>query len=160
MLARLGQVWNLSGLEERVKVVYSTRLSRQLGSCNAAAHSIRLNQMLKTQLTLEAETLCHEAAHVAVFEVFGDRCLPHGLEWKEFMRIAGFEPKVSLPQRGTSHLSVTSPSINVHEHRCTVCHSVRVSSRAISRWRCRACVAIGLEGRMLITKRTRKVSSE
>jgi len=169
MLAKLGEVWNLPGLEERVKVVYSSRLRRRFGSCTAAEYSIRLNPVLETRPKLEAETLCHEAAHVAVFEVFRGRCSPHGPEWKEFVMRAGFEPKVSLTARGMrtaadkelkSTLIVTDPSVSVYEHRCTVCQSIRMSPRPVTRWRCAACVKIGLEGRMLITRRPRKVISE
>ena len=156
MLTRLAQLWNLPGLQDRVDVKYSPRLSRQLGSCNAIRRSIRLNAMLKARPKLEAETLCHEAAHIAVFEVYGKSCRPHGLEWKHFIEIAGYEPKVTLTETGKIPHPVRASHLNSYEHRCTVCQFVRSASRPISRWVCADCASLGLEGRLLITRRIRK----
>ena len=39
------------------------------------------------------EIVCHEAAHVVVWDRHGRVALPHGPEWAELMRTAGLEPR-------------------------------------------------------------------
>ncbi|HLE72474.1 MAG TPA: hypothetical protein VJH87_22540 [Vicinamibacteria bacterium] len=43
----------------------------------------------------------------------------------------------------------------LHGHRCPVCQLFRAARRLMSRWRCAACVASGLEGRLSITRHER-----
>src|SRR5829696_5894304 len=78
-------VWNLPGLEDRTEVVFSPRLRRALGNCDVSKRVIRLNPVLKTEARPKLlEALCHEAAHIAVYERFGKVRRPHGAEWQQF----------------------------------------------------------------------------
>ena len=43
-----------------------------------------------------------------------------------------------------------------YDHWCPVCQSSRQARRPVKAWRCAACVAAGLDGRLEITRRTRR----
>jgi predicted SprT family Zn-dependent metalloprotease len=157
-LASWARVWHLPGLENRIDVIFGPRLQRALGSCDAARGIIRLNPVFKTGSRHEIlETLCHEAAHIAVFEAFGKHCRPHGEEWRQLVLAAGFEPKVVLRIRGDNQTPrLRAPAQEIYEHRCPICQLVRVAARPVRRWRCAACVEAGLDGGMIITKRSQE----
>jgi predicted SprT family Zn-dependent metalloprotease len=151
-------VWNLPGLEVRTKVVFSSRLRRALGNCDVLKCIIRLNPVLKTEARPKLlEALCHEAAHIAVYERFGTGRRPHGMEWQQFVRTVGFTPKVAVRSDGESrtHNLRTEEGV-IYEHRCPVCQTSRSARRPVRRWRCAACAEAGLEGRMVISKRSPK----
>ena len=92
-LAEWSTRWNRPGLETRVTVQFSSRMTRSLGRCYTERGLIRLSErLLEGPRSLLEEALCHELAHVAVHELNGKRCRPHGPEWKTLMRAAGYEP--------------------------------------------------------------------
>lgn len=98
LLVPWAAVWQRPGLEERLHISFSTRMTRSLGRCHPERRTIRLASWLReAPVALFAEVLCHEAAHVAAFELHGRSCRPHGAEWKALMRAAGFEPRVRVP---------------------------------------------------------------
>ena len=151
-------VWNLPGLEDRTEVVFSPRLRRALGNCDVSKRVIRLNPILKTEARPRLlEALCHEAAHIAVYEKLGKVLRPHGVEWQQFVRDAGFVPTVAA--RSGVEGQTQSPRAEdrvVYEHRCPVCQTSRSARRPVGRWRCAACAEAGLDGRMVIIKRSPK----
>jgi predicted SprT family Zn-dependent metalloprotease len=56
---------------------------------------IRLSRVvLQTQQQIY-DTVLHEYAHLVVFEEYGLKAKPHGVEWKSVMRRLGIEPKVT-----------------------------------------------------------------
>ncbi len=131
-------------------------MTRSLGRCYPTRGLIRISEhLLEAPRSILEEALCHELAHVAVHEMNGKRCRPHGPEWKDLMRIAGYEPRARLPA-GT----LPRPSRKrrqrqryLYIHRCPVCQAEQIARRAVRRWRCAACVEAGLEGELEIWRR-------
>jgi predicted SprT family Zn-dependent metalloprotease len=142
------------GLERRLEVTFSGRFRRSLGRCVPAAGEIRLAAFLLagTQAVLW-EALCHEAAHAAVYELYGRGPAPHGEEWRALMRAAGFQPRVRVPASLLPDASVRwQRAESLWEHRCPICHASRVARRRVPQWRCAACRAAGLEGELITTR--------
>jgi predicted SprT family Zn-dependent metalloprotease len=159
MKARIGAwaaLWGLPGLERRVDVRFSDRLHTSLGRCVPSRGLVRMNRrLLELQPRLLEEVLCHELAHVAVFERYGHLCRPHGPEWAALMRAAGFTPRVRA-RLGHDVERVVAPEPKrrpLYEHRCPVCQAARLACRRVPQWRCAACLRAGLDGRLVIEKR-------
>ena len=128
---------------------------RSLGRCEPAKGEIRIARWLWEEAPeLLPEVLCHELAHVAVFELYGRGPKPHGPEWKELVRRAGYEPRLRLAVAGEADAriprSLRPASRPLYEHRCPVCHRSRLARKRVTRWRCRECVEAGLDGRLEI----------
>jgi predicted SprT family Zn-dependent metalloprotease len=93
------EAWGVPGLESRLSIRFSTRMSRSLGRCHPERKLIRLASWLREAPdALLAEVLCHEVAHVAVHELHGRDCRPHGREWKELMQVAGYPARTRIPE--------------------------------------------------------------
>jgi hypothetical protein len=91
--------WGVPGLESRLSIGFSTRMSRSLGRCHPERKLIRLASWLREAPDLLlAEVLCHEVAHVAVHELHGRDCRPHGKEWQALMRTAGYQARTRIPE--------------------------------------------------------------
>ncbi len=143
-------VWGAESLAQSLDIAFSPRLSRSLGRTRVDKRVIRLNPILQSSdPEVFREVLCHELAHVVVYERFGAGVRPHGKEWRELVSQTGVAPRVRIPRLGVGKKSVERRVR--YEHRCPVCQVVRFSSRPISRWRCAACVSHGLEGRLTIS---------
>lgn len=104
-LANWAAIWGVPDLPSRVRIVFSQRLRRALGRCSPRTGSIRLNPgLLDAAPEALREVVCHEAAHAAVWLLHGRSARPHGREWKDLMRRAGYEPRVRWaaghPSRG------------------------------------------------------------
>ena len=149
-LSRCVRVWELPDLLDRVFISFSRRLSTSLGRCTPAERSIRLHPGLSEgPPELLLEVICHELAHVAVFELYGRGPRPHGPEWADLMRRAGFEPKVRLKVLDPRVFAKSARRARrrvFYEHYCPVCQQSRVAKRPVRRWRCRACAESGLPG--------------
>jgi hypothetical protein len=93
------EVWGVPGLEARLSIHFSTRMTRSLGRCHPERKLIRLASWLReAPAGLLAEVLCHEVAHVAVQELHGRDCRPHGREWKQLMQTAGYPGRARIPE--------------------------------------------------------------
>ena len=135
-------------LENVVSVQYSSRMTRSLGRCYPERRLIRLAKSLLDgpRTTLE-EALCHELAHIAVHELNSGKCRPHGPEWKDLMRKAGFEPRTRLRWVGAPPPAKRKRRRRyLYIHRCPVCHTERTARRAVRQRQCAASVEAGLEG--------------
>jgi predicted SprT family Zn-dependent metalloprotease len=98
------------------------------------------------------EVLCHESAHLAARDLYGRRCQPHGPEWVALVRAAGFEPRRRIPWAAPSPPPQRlAARRRRYIHRCPVCQLQRIAWRPIRAWRCAACVAAGLPGRLEIS---------
>ncbi len=155
-LAPWAKTWELPGFEQRLEISFSSRLRSSLGRCVPRTREIRLAAFLREgPPALLQETLCHEAAHAAVYELHGAGRRPHGAEWRALMRAAGFEPRVRFPANLlSSALPQRARSEQLWEHRCPVCRASRVARRRVSAWRCAACRAAGQEGELVVTRLT------
>ncbi len=159
LLERWGALWGVPDLATRVTVEPSTRLRRSLGRCRPATGRITIRaSLLDGDPGLLEEVLCHEAAHVAARVLAGPEARPHGAEWRELVRAAGFEPRI---RRGEDVGDVgdvapagsgrTSGRFR-YEHRCPVCQSVRYANTPLPRWRCLECAEAGLAGAMEVRR--------
>ena len=149
-------LWELPGLEEGIRVSFSPRMRRSLGRCAQERGRITLHSALRSgPRTRLAEVLCHEAAHVAAYVLYGRSVRPHGPEWAGLVAQIGFTPATREPGlegRRTSPHAQRSSRLE-YEHRCTVCQAVRLARRPVPRWRCADCAAAGLSGEMTVTRR-------
>lgn len=151
LLRKWSSLWELPQLPEKIEWEWSSRLKRSLGRAYPKRSLIRLSVLLKKPeyAPLFTEVFCHEAAHLAVYLQHGSSVPLHGSEWKNFVRLAGFEPRRTLsvktsPATGNDHLVV-------YQHTCPVCHATRLASRSQPQWRCVSCQQAGLDGRLTIT---------
>jgi SprT protein len=153
-LAAWAALWGLPGLERRVTIRFSHRLTASLGRATPARRSIRLAASLAAGPPgFFAEVLCHELAHIAAWEIHGDGIRPHGQEWKELVRRAGYRPTTRLtPPPG---LLLPKPRRRrrrryVYDHRCERCGWSRVARAVVRRWRCAPCADAGRDGKLAI----------
>ncbi|MBK9410115.1 MAG: SprT-like domain-containing protein [Gemmatimonadetes bacterium] len=137
-----------------VEIRFSPRLKRALGRWYPGTAKISLHHALQSaDRALLAEVVGHELAHLVARARFG-RVRPHGAEWRTLMTQAGLDPRTSMPlpatavQRPAPRKATTS-----YHHRCPVCQSQRTARRPVSRWRCAECVAAGLSGELVVTRR-------
>lgn len=139
------KVWGVEHLRLVPTVEFSSRMTTTLGRVFPERNLIRLNAELQGTPLLE-EVLCHEFAHLVVYKLHGRHTRPHGPEWRELVEKAGFPARTAVP------VQEERTTVN-YVHRCAVCQTTRTAKRPMKRWRCRACVEAGLEGRMEITSR-------
>lgn len=148
--------WGILDLPDGLQVEYSSRMSRNLGRCYPAQSLIRLNPVLgkdKNRNLLD-ETLCHEAAHVAVYCLHGTAVKPHGHEWRAMMQLAGYEPRVTIPFQEVHGLPPKSSRTRYrYAHKCTDCNAAFVAGRTDRRWRCASCRESGRAGLLIVSRR-------
>jgi predicted SprT family Zn-dependent metalloprotease len=163
-LSRWGRAWSIPGFEGGITVRFSNRLKRSLGICRPQIGAITLNdQLLREWSSVLEPVLCHEAAHVAAFLLWGRLVRPHGPEWTSLVRTAGFEPAIhvrlsELPpaSRTAINAKVSVRHLNVRVvHRCPTCHFTRIAKKRVPGWRCANCIAIGLSGEF-VTERVKR----
>jgi len=151
-LRRWGARWGLERLDKSVRVEWSPRLSQSLGRVHVDRRLIRLStQLAAAPRRIVREVFCHEVAHLAVRDLHGRHCQPHGPEWMALLRAAGFEPRRRIPwspppKRSKRRVLQRRQFI----HRCPVCHLQRSAWRPVPQWLCADCVAAGLSGRLEI----------
>lgn len=154
-LAGWGRVWRLPELRRMVRYEFSGRLRGSLGRCHQGTGRVRLNETLLAPDNRELlfETLCHEAAHVAVWRLYGPRTKPHGPEWKRLVALAGYTSRATIPTGEVNGFKPSSRRVRqLYEYRCPVCEMVHLARRKNSRWRCRVCVDAGRSGHLTITR--------
>jgi predicted SprT family Zn-dependent metalloprotease len=150
-----GRVWRVPELRRMVRYEFSGRLRGSLGRCHQGTGRVRLNEALLApdNRNLLFETLCHEAAHVAVWRLYGPRTKPHGPEWRRLVALAGYTSRATIPAGEVNGLKPSSRRVRqLYEYRCPVCEMVHLARRKNSRWRCRVCVDAGRSGRLTITR--------
>lgn len=141
--------WNAGHLVDEISITVSNRLKTSLGVAYGARREVRLHRHLaECDPKLIKEVLCHELAHLVVFERFGRRVRPHGAEWKAFMRAAGYKPRATVSLAG---LPIVFPS-TWYQHQCPRCRASRPARRRMNGWRCARCLNLGLDGLLTIQK--------
>ncbi len=150
LLGRLASLWGTSWLSS-AQVEFDSRLRASLGRSNGPKRSIRLHVGLKRRAGLLAEVLCHEAAHLVVYEDTKGLGRKHGAEWRALMLQAGYRPRVRLPPLPGTR-SPRKRTVARFEHACPVCHFRRFAARKMVGWRCATCVSDGLDGTLQITQ--------
>lgn len=156
LVRRWEALWGAPGLADRITFLTAPRMRRALGRCSPQRYSVRLAASLgDAPADVFEEAVCHEAAHVLVFERQDRATSPHGAEWRALMRLAGFAPRTRVPVlTGTTTSYARRARTRVmYAHCCPVCHATRFAHRPMVRWRCSACVVAGLGGELRITSR-------
>lgn len=135
---RCGEIWQIPGFADRVRIGYNQRLRSTLGRALLNENRVELN----TRLLLEhpdqlLETLVHELAHLAVRMRYGSLPAPHGSEFKAMMRAANLSGKAThnLP---TSHLKQKRKKY-YYVHRCSDCQMAFVARKVRRNCYCKAC---------------------
>ena len=150
-MRRFLRIWGAHDLASSIIITYSPQLKTSLGLTSVTKKEIKLNPLLGgSNIALFDEVLCHELAHIAVYELYGPDAQPHGREWSELMRKAGYEPNIRM-QMGAQFEKADSKSF---EHVCPVCQSVRFARRRMSNWRCKSCIDAGLGGKLMVREIT------
>lgn len=150
-------LWGLAGFEQSAVICFSSRMSRAYARCYIKQRRINLAARVKQMpLSIFEEVLCHECAHLATFELFGDKCRPHGPEWAQLVRSAGFEPRRRLVLNEDAASVPKKKRPYVYVHICPVCQTQRVARRVIRAWRCANCRALGLDGLLEIHRYLRQ----
>lgn len=141
-------IWRIPELRYAGKLQFNPRLMRTVARWVLGTRCLEVGPRFFESGRNQTAILCHEYAHAAAMLRFGPAVRPHGAEWRQFVQAAGFEPVTR--HRGTPP-AVRAPShrrvgLLVYEHRCLICHSVRLGRRKMTRWRCAQCVQDGLPG--------------
>ena len=161
-LASWSSAWDLPELPYRVRIVYSHRLQSSLGRCAPSEGLIRLNPgLLDGEPAALREVVCHEVAHVAIWLLHGRHARAHGPEWKELMRLAGYDARArwaeaSVPEAVRER---RKPAV-IYVHSCPVCRAEWIARRTSTAWRCATCRGAGLDGRLTVSKRAAPTASE
>lgn len=142
--------WSVGQLD--VQITVSDRLTKTLARCWPRTGRIELSSRTLRAPERLGELLCHEAAHLAVHALHGPGCRPHGPEWQALMRQAGFEPRATVASACRVMRPRPSSAAARYEHVCLVCGTRRWARCPVSRWRCAACVAAGLDGKLTIRR--------
>ena len=155
-LSSFGVVWKIESLENTVTVKFSGKMVHSLGNCRPEAALIRLNKVLldvRNEKILR-EILCHEAAHAAVFILYGKKCKPHGPEWRSLLLAAGYPPRTRIPGNEVHGLlRIRRKSRYLYTHRCMNCGAIFRAKKTDHRWRCKNCLVKGLEGSLTLVNR-------
>lgn len=153
LLRRWAKIWETEALAEQAQIEWSSRLTRTLGRAYPQQMLIRLNARLREpkHAIILKEVLCHEAAHLAVHSLHGRDAAMHGPEWKRLVELAGYTPctGIHIPElvsRGVSPIR--------YEHYCPACQAKRFAKRRQLSWRCVACRQLGLDGKLIIHRRS------
>jgi predicted SprT family Zn-dependent metalloprotease len=149
---RLAGIWGIPELRNATSFQFNPRLTRTVARWVLAGRCLEVGPRFFDSDRNQTAILCHEYAHAAAVLRFGPAVRPHGPEWRQFVRAAGFEP---MARHRGSIAAVRSPSLRrarpaVFEHRCLICQSVRLGRRKMTRWRCAQCVQDGLSGDLRI----------
>lgn len=149
-VAQWSTLWGVPGLENRLTLAFSARLRTALGRAVPNRQSVRLNAaLLHGPQPLMLEVLCHEVAHLAVFELHG-RVRPHGAEWQALVHAAGFTPRIRAAVGDIESVIPSLRARQLYDHRCPVCQARRIARRRVTQWRCAACIDAGLDGHLVI----------
>jgi len=153
-LESLSRAWSVPALLSTVHISISPRMTRTLARAFPRTGEIRLSAPVVQSGSPELirEVLCHEAAHIAAHLKYGRGIRPHGTEWRDLVRLAGFEPRVRLASpAGLAPVPVRRRPL-VFQHRCASCGSLFLSRTTNRRWRCASCVRAGRDGRFVVTR--------
>ncbi|SVD84883.1 uncharacterized protein METZ01_LOCUS437737, partial [marine metagenome] len=83
VVSRLCELWGIESIEDEITIEFSSRLTRSLGRTEPTKKTVRLNPDLLASLSKHLEeVLCHEIAHIATVQKYGESPLPHGKEWQ------------------------------------------------------------------------------
>jgi predicted SprT family Zn-dependent metalloprotease len=167
LLRQLALLWRRPAVA-RLQVVVNPDLRRTLGRFSQRTGQIELSPRVLSPGAMK-DILVHEAAHAAL--AFGTtmRGRPHGAEWRQLMALAGSaDARAARWCRRTKYDTASQSNRTQlragtsfrYDHWCPVCQASRTARRPVRAWRCAACVAAGLAGRLEITRRAPQSNKE
>ena len=144
--------WRIPELRDAGRLQFNPRLTRTVARWVLPTRHLEVGFRFFESDRNQTAILCHDYAHAAAVLRFGPAVRPHGIEWRQFVQAAGFEP---VARHRDMPPAIRSPSRRqvrpaMFEHRCLVCQSVRLGRRKMTRWRCAQCVQDGLSGDLSI----------
>lgn len=149
------ECWQLPQLAAQIEIRFSPRMFRCVGRSYPLRQLISLAAAVtEFRQAMVCAVLCHEMAHLAVYQHYGRKPKPHGQEWQRLMRLAGYEPRVRFDDpQSLAILEKHKPaSANKrYHHQCPRCSRSRLARQRMSRWRCGVCYEMGYDGRLVIT---------
>jgi len=151
----LARLWAIPSLPDRVSIRLNRRLKTTVARYKRDTRTIEVGVRFLALRARRSEILAHELAHAAVHIRHGRSALAHGKEWQALVKAAGVAARAKMT---TTRSPVAQPKADRstrYEHRCPVCHMVRIAKRPVTGWRCRACAEAGLDGELHITRTTR-----
>ena len=161
-LARFGVLWGCPELAAATAVRFSPRLRRSVAQAWPARSLITISSTVPPDPELLDEVICHEFAHLVAHRRIGLNEPPHGPTWRALVREGGHAPALSLDgsrlasseSDSTTRVRVgPGPAVQVGQrfrHQCPVCDFSRIAARRVTAWRCRDCLASGLDGLLII----------
>jgi predicted SprT family Zn-dependent metalloprotease len=160
-LQRWAKLWRMPELLDRLTFRCNPRLRTTIARWVIRANCVEVSVQFFELHGDHREILCHELAHAAAVSLCGRVVQPHGTQWRELVRRAGYEPsshRVTDRKARASWSGIRSKL--VYEHRCPVCHSVRYGKAPVKSWRCVECADAGLPGDLTITRLDRVVGGQ
>jgi len=148
IVSRLCKLWSIESIEDEITIEYSSRVTHSLGRTQPIKKVVRLNPVVSNSLSHHLEeVLCHELAHIATVNKYGESALPHGQEWQSLIRQAGFQPVIRMH---VSSYQVSRISTKRFRHKCPICFVERIAKIRMNQWRCSDCVKEGMDGGLII----------
>lgn len=142
-------IWDVPALANTVSVRANRRLRSSVARLVVADQCLELGPLFFSGSLNHREVLCHELAHAAAHMKYGARIRPHGPEWRDLIRAAGFEHRSGHARMGSQPSGAEGRRrTRRYEHRCPVCQSTWYARKRMKRWRCAACAAAGLPGHL------------
>jgi predicted SprT family Zn-dependent metalloprotease len=150
-IQRWAELWRVAGLQECITVHFNARLRTTIARWVIASSRLEVSSRFFDARRDQRQILCHELAHAAAVMKFGHAVRPHGPEWRDFVRVAGFQPMIHLVSHRAGHPTSKVAGVQpIYEHRCVVCQAIRYARKRVTNWRCVECVGTGLDGALKI----------
>lgn len=149
-LRSLARLWQEPAIA-RLRIAVNPRLVSTTARLRVSARLIEVNRrVVHLRPVALQEIICHEAAHAVIARRLRSSVRPHGREWAELVRAAGFVGRPSLIRCGERRASVAN--VVQFRHVCLVCHFSKRAKRRMPRWRCPECRQVGLDGLLRIER--------
>ncbi len=163
LLGKWAHAWEADALHDSIRIVVSRRMRVTLGVYAYREREIRIASfLLDAPAVFLQEVVCHELAHAAIHarELAASyagkpaqRSAPHGSDWRQLMRQAGWIPRARIPRAELDRMLPLVESKRVMwRHRCPKCQAERWAGRPVKEWRCGRCNWFGIGGRLKIER--------
>jgi len=149
---RLARLWAIPSLPARVTLRLNRRLTTTVARYRRDTRTIEVGVRFLTLRARRSEVLAHELAHAAVHIRHGHDAQVHGAEWQALVKAAGVAARARMPVTRRVAAPKRRAGSSRYEHRCAVCQMVRTAKRPVTAWRCRQCLASGLDGALDISR--------
>lgn len=144
--------WRVPTLLQQISLRRNDSLRTTIARWRESEKCLELGPRFFRMRRRQDEIICHELAHAAAVQIYGEGVSPHGAEWRALIAAAGYPPRVTFTAAKSSSQVNRRMGGTWYEHRCTVCHAVRFAKKRMPQWRCPVCTEHGLPGLLEVTK--------